>query len=242
MAEFQNGRDGYDGTEIIAIASASPDRSFAGEVLSFDQSTSDYGGPGVALGLIRFTDMFDGAGVPDGAIVDSATLRFWTTSSTNGPVSLHRMLVDWDAASSWGEFGGDGIQADDFEAVAAAEDAPTNISSGEFSVFDVTQAVRAWASGQPNHGLLILNQSTDGWDVNTELYTGANASDRRPLLTVFYLLPGDADGDGELTRNDLVALRHKLNAPVDECPACDVNQDGVINVADGRALVLLLRR
>ena len=240
-AEFQNGLDGYDGTEIIAIASASPDQSFAGEVMSFDQSTSDYGGPGVALGLIRFSDMF-GAGVPDGAIIDSATLRFWTTSSTNGPVGLHRMLVDWNAESAWNTFGGNGVQADDVEAVAAAEDAPTNISSGEFSVFDVTQAVRAWASGQPNHGLLILNQSTDGWDINTELYSGASAAERRPLLTVFYLLRGDADGDGELALNDVIALRGKFNAPVDECPACDVNQDGAINIADARALLLLIRR
>ena len=109
-------------------------------------------------------------------------------------------------------------------------------------MFDVTQAVKAWASGQPNYGLLILNQSTDGWDTNTELYTGANAADRRPLLTVFYLLRGDADGDGVLALNDLIALRSKLNAPVDECPACDVNQDGTINIADARALLLLIRR
>ena len=240
-AEFQEGVDGYAGNVMLAIASASPDRAFVAQSLSFDQRTGDYGGNGVALGLLRFDNVIGPAGVPDAAVILEASLRFRTTSSTNGPVALHRMLEAWDLATvSWNLFGGNGVQADDVEALAAPEDALSNISSGEFQSWDVTDAFKAWSAGAPNNGLLILNRSGDGWDANTHLYSGA--SERRPRLTVFYAIRGDANGDGELTRNDMLALRDQIRGgSVEQCPACDMNSDGVINTVDLRLLSLAIR-
>lgn len=178
------GTDGYSGTDVIAIAQRAPDASFTAEELSFDQATSDYGSPeGIAHGLVRFHELV--GSLPAGAQISAASLRFWTTSSSVGPVGLHRMLAPWDETSTWNGFG-EGVQTDDVEAVATADDTKGNITSAAYLTFDVTASVQAWAAGAPNHGWLVLNQSTDGWDIATDLYAGEEDSERRPRLTVFY--------------------------------------------------------
>lgn len=164
----------------------SPDQSFSAGELSFDQATSDYGAPeAVALGLIRFDELFGAHGLPEGAPISGAELRFWTTSSTTGPVGLHRMLVPWDGDTTWNSLG-EGVAADDSEARAISDDSQADLQGNAYVIFDVTDSVQAWAEGAPNHGWLILNTSTDGWDVATELYEGDQATDRRPRLTVYY--------------------------------------------------------
>jgi hypothetical protein len=186
---LSEGTAGYDKNLVIAIASAAPDQSFTGETLSFDQSTSDYGGPGSSHGLIRFDGLFGTDGLlSEGAAITGATLRFRTASSTDGPVGLHRMLQTWNGDGTWNSFGGDGVQADALEAASAADDSKPNLQGGTFSTFDVTSSLQAWAEGEENNGWLILNQSGDGWDIATDLYSGTDFSDRRPRLTVYYEL------------------------------------------------------
>ena len=80
---LSEGANGYAGSQVIAIASASPDDSFAAQALSFDQATSDYGGPGVSQGLIRFDNALDA--LPAEHVVTGAELRFRITSASNGP-------------------------------------------------------------------------------------------------------------------------------------------------------------
>ncbi|WP_295878871.1 DNRLRE domain-containing protein [uncultured Thiohalocapsa sp.] len=236
---LSEGTDGYTGSQVIAIASASPAASFAAEELSFDQATSDYGGPGMSHGLIRFDGLL--ASLPADTVVTGAELRFYITSSTNGPVGLHQMLTPWDGTSSWNSFGGDGVQVDDSEAVAAPDESKPNLQGGTYTTFDVTPTVQAWAAGASEEGWLILNQSTDGWDIATELYTGTDALARRPRLTVFYSPRGDADGDGVVARDDVMAMRGHLRRPASECPACDLDGDGVVSIRDARLLILKLR-
>jgi hypothetical protein len=234
---LSEGSDGYAGSRVIAIASASPDAAFAAAELSFDQDTSDYGGPGVAHGLIGFDDLL--SRLPAGTVVTAAELRFRITSSSNGPVGLYRMLQPWDAGSSWSSFGGDGIQADGIEAVASADELKINLRGNTFTTYDVTASVRAWADGAANRGWLILNESGDGWDIATELHTDMEL---RPRLTVFYSHLGDADGNGVVARDDMTAMREHLRQPASSCPACDLNGDGVISIRDARLLILELRR
>lgn len=235
---LSEGTDGYTGSQVIAIASASPNDSFAGESLSFDQSTSDYGGPGVSHGLVRFDGLFDG--LPANAVVTAAELRFWITSATNGPVGLHQMLLPWDGGSNWNSFV-NGVQADDIEAIAAPDDSKPNLQGGTYTTFDVTPSVQAWAAGQGAEGWLILNQSTDGWDIATDLYNGTDALSRRPRLTVFYSLRGDADGSGVVDSDDVNTMRSHLRQPASSCPGCDLDGDGVISIRDARLLILELR-
>lgn len=207
---LSEGTDGYEGNTIIAIAQNSPDQSFTAEELSFDQGTSDYGAPDApALGLIRFDGVFGGNGLPANATITGATLRFWTTSSSTGPVGLHRMLQPWDIASTWNGFG-DGVQADDTEAAALPDDSKSNIPGSAYLTFDVTASVQAWANGEPNQGWLVLNQSSDGWDIATDLYSGSDFADRRPRLTVYYeadLVPPTLDVS--VTPSTLWPANHK---------------------------------
>jgi len=180
------GTDGFAGTDVIAIAERSPDETFTGEELSFDLATADYGSPeGIAQGLIRFDIPFGTGGIPADAVISGATLRFWTTSSSTGPVGLHRMLQSWGTNSTWNGFV-DGIDADDIEAAATPDDTKADIGGGVFTTFDVTASVQAWAAGTENLGWAILNQATDGWDIATDLYAGEESAERRPRLTVFY--------------------------------------------------------
>jgi cysteine-rich repeat protein len=53
---------------------------------------------------------------------------------------------------------------------------------------------------------------------------------------------GDADGDRDVDRNDVSIAFGLRNAPASGCPACDLDGNGVISVADGRAMVLLCTR
>lgn len=236
---LSEGTDGYTGNQVIAIASASPDASFAADELSLDQATNDFGGPGSSLGLIRFDGLLDG--LPANAVITAAELRFWITSATNGPVGLHQMLQAWDGGSSWNDFV-DGVQADDVEAVAVPDDSKTNLQGGTFTTFDVTPTVQAWAAGASQQGWLILNQSTDGWDIATDLYEGSDSQSRRPRLTVFYSVLGDANGDGVLNQDDIDAVSGYLRQPASSCPACDLDGDGVISIRDARLLILELRK
>lgn len=210
------GLDGYAGTQLIAIASASPGATFTGmdfgHELSIDQDTSDYGGPGASQGVIRFDNLFETLGLPAGATIDAAELRFFTTSSTNGPVELFQMLQEWTPGqgSTWNDFG-NGIQADGVEAKAEADDSLPNLNGGEFAIFNVTASVQAWVDGADNYGWAIINQSGDGWDLFTEGYDGEEFERLRPRLTIFYNSPNqapsaDAGADQSVAEGDVVEL------------------------------------
>ncbi len=252
---FQEAMNGYTGTDLVVIASAAPAVRFIGadrnDSLSIDLDTSDYGGPGQSHGLIRFADLFSANGIPSGAQIDGATLRFYTTSSTDGPVEIYQILKEWEPATvSWSHFL-DGLQPDGIETKTTATDSKPNLNGGEFVTFEVSAAVQAWANGEPNYGLALLNTSTDGWDIQTEEYAGDEFERRRPLLTVFYTDGeppvsgdrGDIDGNGVIDRADLDALRGYLypNKPDTDCPACDLDGDDRITLRDLHTLMLMLQ-
>lgn len=54
--------------------------------------------------------------------------------------------------------------------------------------------------------------------------------------------PGDLDQDGDVDRNDVNVILGHRNRPAGECPACDLDGDGVITVLDARKCVLLCTR
>ncbi len=174
---FREGIAGYTGTFTIAIGSGGPDGTFTAEELSVDQDTGDYGLDGVGQVLMRFDDIFGPGGIPAGATILGASLRTETGSSTDGPVSLYRMLVDWGSSSSWNSLG-NGVQPG--VETAAAEASFADIENPSTLLWDVTASVQAWAAGASNFGWLFNNASGDGWDVVTELAF----ADLRPQLTV----------------------------------------------------------
>lgn len=54
-------------------------------------------------------------------------------------------------------------------------------------------------------------------------------------------LPGDADCDGQVTADDLLALSAALHAPPPSCAGADANRDGVLSAADLTATLVALR-
>lgn len=176
---LKEGVDGYTGTLIMAIGSGGPDGSFFGDALSVDQDTGDYGNDGIGQVLLRFGGLFGPGGALHGATVHSASLRTATGSSTDGPVGIFRMLVDWNEASTWNTLG-DGVGVLVETAVADAQFA--NIDNPGTLDWDVTASLQAWAAGAADHGWVFDNASGDGWDLFTDLASEA----LRPQLTVDY--------------------------------------------------------
>lgn len=183
---FQQGLDAgagaYAGTADTVIASDVPGTNFGATALEYVD------GSPVRQLLLRFDGLVGaGAGqVPPGALVRRATLWLSTGPSpanSNGTHPVHRLLQGFDAASAtWATaYGGNGVQADGVEAVAAPVGSVPPMTASVTQAVDVTAAVQAWADGAPNHGLAVLPGNDDG--LGLQLAEAALAS-VRPALTV----------------------------------------------------------
>jgi hypothetical protein len=160
-------------------------------------------------GLLRFDNIFgNGASqIPIGSTITSATLKINITNQGTG-MMLHRMVSDWVDTSptlTWsGSFGGDGVDTNGIEALAAADiylgnnaagfTANQNLSIGSLT-FDVTKALQAWSNGGNNYGWLLnfLSAGTDGVD-----FDAANSANA-PQLDVAFLAPAAAPEPASLS-------------------------------------------
>jgi Calx-beta domain len=183
---FRQGVNGYTGTVDTMLQQNSPSvNSGSATVLGIDQGTGSE-----VQGLLGFDNLFGtGPGqIPPGAIITSASLTLRTTSGSVQGGSLHRMLVDWNSASTWSSLG-NGVQADGTEAVAAADLVTGAVVTGD-RAYDVTTSLKAWAEAgataeamnAANQGWLFKAGGTDGWD-----YRSSEGS-VKPLLSVTYTL------------------------------------------------------
>lgn len=176
---LKDGVDGYTGTLVMAIGSGGPNGSFFGEELSVDQNTADYGLDGIGQVLMRFDGLFGPGGPLQGATIHSATLRTETGSSTDGPVGVYRMLVDWNASSTWNTLD-NGVNV--LVETVAADALFADIDNPSTLNWDVTASLQAWAAGADAYGWVFNNASGDGWD----LFTDTAELAFRPQLTVNY--------------------------------------------------------
>lgn len=163
------------------ITSSAPDDSFGGsDSLKVESSAS----AGTSQTLIKFNDIFGPANtqIPSNANIISAKLiATSTTAGTSfGTVSLHRMLIPWSVASTFNGLGG-GVQADDIEAVAAAEFTAVPSWPRTAVVFDATESLRQFLSGAPNQGWLLRSSSADTW-----LAYSSESAVFPPILEVTY--------------------------------------------------------
>src|SRR5262249_35358412 len=113
---FQDGVNGYNGTQDSILQQGSPDTVF-GASQALD---SDYAAAGGSQSLIRFDDIFGSTidQIPSGAIIVSATLTLYTADGDNDDGDggmLNRMLVNWDEDDTWNTMNG-GVSADGVEA------------------------------------------------------------------------------------------------------------------------------
>ena len=148
-------------------------------------------------GLVRFDNLFGtGPGqIPPGAEVTDARLTL-TTATVNdaqspGPWLIDRLMVPFDGTTTYATLGGDPNPAsfDGFEGARGASFGRplagfVGLDQGEVSTADVTEIVKAWADGDPNHGFSVFaSPTTNGWAFNT---SGNPNPLLRPKLQITY--------------------------------------------------------
>ena len=179
---FQQGVNGYSGTvdtEVWALATttileSNPNAS----------SDADNDG-GESQVLIRFDGILGAAPrqIPKHATVHSAKLII-SAFHQGSTVNLHRMLVPFDRSATWNSLVS-GISADGLEASRHKDSFTFGKIAANSSeiVFDVTDTIQAWVSGEANHGWVFLNTGGDGWDFYTSEFD--NVSQRPKLVVEF---------------------------------------------------------
>ena len=155
---------------------------------------SDVGGNNASQVLLQYANVF-GAGanqIPLGAQILDATLIVDSTNPGAGG-TFHRMLSPWSNTSTWNSMV-NGIQANNTESLTNPS---ITVGSSMLSPLvpidrnleiDVTQDLRAWASGVANHGWAILPwaNGSDGW-----AFSPSEAGNQllRPRLRVQWIPP-----------------------------------------------------
>ncbi len=230
---FRQGVGGYAGTHDTQISEGNPGTSYsAATTLSLD--ADDPSGSGFANHvLIRFDDVFETGRVPTDREVSRAFLVLQGIEDGDGG-TLHRVLVDWEDTATWAStFGGDGVQADNTDAVSIP-DASFVGATGRTEI-DVTASLNAWRDDPAsNFGWVLLPAGSDGWDARS----AESAEPARPQLVVVYPdspdCPADLNGDGATTDTDVEAF---VSAFLGGGVLADLDGNGTLNLDDVEAFV-----
>ena len=179
IASFQQGVDEYQGTVDTYLHSGAPDAdNSTATPLVVDANAARHI-------LMRFEDIFGAAAgqIPEGAVIQSASLEFEVTDESDAGASLHRMLQTWNDTDTWNSRVG-GIQADGSEAAATAESSSHGSPVGASSI-DVTTDLQAWSDNPAsNHGWAWLPPTADNsWQLDSA------EGGTPPVLTVKYFVP-----------------------------------------------------
>lgn len=121
-----------------------------------------------------------------GRKIESAVLRVVTgfssaAADSPGPFTLHRLLVPFTESSSYMDFAGASGAMLAAGQITPAVATFTGMQDCEVVDVDVSEVVRSWAAGAPNHGFYIGSGSPNGWQIFT---TGAANPSFRPYLRV----------------------------------------------------------
>jgi hypothetical protein len=184
---FQEGVDGYSGTVDTEIWALAPTTFLESNPNASSDADNDGGESQV---LIRFDGILGDSPnqIPKGARIVSARMLV-SAFDQGSTVNLHRMLVPFSRSATWNSMI-DGVSADGREA-SRHKDSFTfgKIAANSSTViFDVTDTVQAWASGQANHGWVFINTGGNGWDFYASEFDDIK---QRPQLVVeFETIPG----------------------------------------------------
>ncbi|MBN1538152.1 MAG: DNRLRE domain-containing protein, partial [Anaerolineales bacterium] len=192
-ATFQYGDSGYSGTDDTFIrGSTAGDSNFGSEDgLEWDDNS---GTTTDEITLIHFDEIFtsEGGPIPNGAIINSATLTYMTTDLSSGSTAegdlaeVYESLVAWDGSTAtYNNFGGDaGVQTDEYYATLIDE-ALADEASTQYSI-DVTASLQRWSDGTANYGWIFLPTDDDGVTIYSSDHTTVAY---HPLLSVTYTVP-----------------------------------------------------
>lgn len=186
---LQKGLDGYALVSETYLSSWHPSLAFGASNRLQDQR-SQY------TSLIRFgIFQSEGGPVPNGAIIESATLSLYKYSAYDMTYALHRVLKPWqETTANWTQTGDSGSWAvvgangsgSDYD---AAPDATGSVgfSSGQWLEFDLTDGVQRLSNGAGNFGWRLMPVS--GYvSALKRFYTSQYDTDPRfrPKLSVRY--------------------------------------------------------
>jgi len=160
---FQDGVDGYSGTVDTEVWALAPTTFLESNPNASSDADNDGGESQV---LIRLDGILgDKANqIPMAARIVSARMLV-SAFDQGSTVNLHRMLVPFPRSATWNSMI-DGVSADGREA-SRHKDSFTfgKIAANSSTViFDVSDTVQAWSSGQANHGWVFINTGGNGWD------------------------------------------------------------------------------
>jgi hypothetical protein len=140
--------------------------------------------------LIGFRDFFGSADqqqrIPTGSRIVAAKLTV-VAFDPGSTVYLHRVLVPWDESATW-----DGMACGLSVNNVAASTVRDDFNFGEINMdkqsveFDVTNTVRKWAAGEPNHGWVFVSTGSNGWDFYSSDWI---EQELRPSLEIQFVPP-----------------------------------------------------
>lgn len=180
---FQQGVDGYAGTEDTQVRSDAPGTTYGNTTnigVDGDNDSDTTNGSVQRASLIKFNGIFDGSSggtmIPEGRDIVSAKLVLNLNAAANADAEgsgarIHRMLAAWaEGTATWNNLGtsGDGI-ATAVDATGRADSergdnmGSAAVASGLLEL-NVTASVRAWLNGAVNQG----------WVLNPWLPKGSN--------------------------------------------------------------------
>lgn len=229
---LQEGADGYAGTRDAYLSEHGAAFNYGEADKLFEVNAGSR-----LRSIIQFA-IFESEGgpIPDDAVITSATLGLYKSSSYDYHYELRPILVPWlENEVTWLSsrtgvpWSDPGASAPGVDIAVAADAAAQTGWPPEWVNFDVTGALAEIAGGRPNHGWLLdpIAGNNNLKSYYSSEYTGDPTL--RPRLLVQYNYPDpvtDTDGDG-------------IGDPTDNCQLVpnadqrDTDGDGFGNLCDG---------
>lgn len=219
-------RQNYSFTADKSVRLVGSSDSFDGATL--EQAFVDQMTGATQEGIFHFPVAFGAAGgaIPLDEEIVRAELVLNTSSPTYtggsndarspGPAAVHRMLVDWTPASTFG-FNGPVVGTD----IALAEPARMNgMGPTTSATFDVTNIVQAWREGHDNFGINVKPQSMDGWQFFWPGAASGQFANKVPKLVIYTAKTSTASGYEQwASTNGIAGADQNSDADRDGIPA-----------------------
>lgn len=93
-----------------------------------------------------------------------------------GPIAVHRMLTDWDVTTNFGFYG-----PVEGQHIGPAASRVYGMGQGSTGFMDVTSIAQAWRAGEPNYGVNVKPETTDGWQI---FWPGTPFTEAAPQLRI----------------------------------------------------------
>lgn len=125
--------------------------------------------------------------VPEGVVINSATLSIYVSEAYTQEVSVHRITAGWlEAEVTWNSFAG-AYDSDVFDSFAPVVG---------WNTVDMLSLVQGWVDGDvPNHGVLLSHDTpVESSGALTAFRSSEHANpDLRPRLEICYTIPGSSE-------------------------------------------------